>query len=147
MADRPWEPRRPGEMTSVYLGRVLDDYLGLDEMARRARQGHFDDYFAPKEVADGFELIRLARELNSIARGTNRVKRLRIRKVVDAVKDGEFDGTREESARWQASADGQAAMSDPAALAAAAYVMDKAKQPGVLEDALRAAEKLIGDDE
>lgn len=142
-----WEHRRPGELTTVYLGRVLDDYLELPEMARRAREGHFDDYFAPAEVADGFELIRLVKELNVIARGTNRAERLRIREVTAAVKDGEFDGTPQEAARWEASADGQAAMSDLRALAMAASVLDKTKDRKALDEALRTVDKLIGDDE
>jgi hypothetical protein len=131
----------------MYLGRVLDDYLQLPEMARRAREGHFDDFFAPPEVADGFELIRLVKELNAIARGTNRVKRLKIREVVAAVKNGEFDATEEESARWEASADGQAAMKDDVAVALAEHVLECAKDPKAIEEALRAVEKLVGEDE
>jgi hypothetical protein len=101
-----WERRRPGELTTVYLGRVLDG-LELGDLARRAREGHFDDYFAPADVATGFELHELVAELARVARGTNRARRLRIREVIAAVKDGEFDGTLEESERWAASKEGQ----------------------------------------
>ena len=58
MASYFWERRREGEPTPTYLGRVLDE-LGFPDMARRAREGHFDDYFAPPEVADGMEILRL----------------------------------------------------------------------------------------
>lgn len=62
-----WESRRDGELTTVYLGRVLD-WLGLADMARRARDGHYDDFFAPREVADGLEILRLYNELRAAAR-------------------------------------------------------------------------------
>lgn len=142
--ERWWQPRQPGEMTTVFLGRVLDE-LGATDLAKRAREGHFDDYFAPADVADGFELIRLVRELQRWGRGTNRVARLRARVVIEAVKRGEFDGTPEESARWEASKDGQEALSDPAAMAMAAAVIEKAKDPAVVEEARQAVEKLLED--
>lgn len=105
---RWWEPRREGELTTEFLGRVLDE-VGLADMARRAREGHFDDYFAPADVADGLELLRLVTELNAAAElpATKRNDRPRIRAIREAVKCGEFDGTIEESDRWAASKDGQ----------------------------------------
>lgn len=102
-----WEGRRPGEQTPMYLGRVLDDYLGLPAMARRAREGHFDDFFAPAEVADGMEVLRLYGELRGKAQIVGKADRARILEVAEAVKVGEFDATREESDRWAASKDGQ----------------------------------------
>lgn len=113
MAERWWELRREGEPTAAYLGRVLDQ-LPVGNMARRAREGHFDDYFAPAEVADGMEILRLVNELHGYASrpATPRNDRLRIRAVIAAVKEGEFDGTKEESDRWAASADGQRAMAE-----------------------------------
>jgi hypothetical protein len=104
----PWETRRDGELTPVYLGRVLDWVGGLGDMPRRAREGHFDDFAAPAEVATGFELIALVRELDRRKRRLGPVARGRIRLVIEAVKAGEFDATSDESARWAASADGQA---------------------------------------
>lgn len=105
---RWWEPRRGGELTTEFLGRVLDE-VSLEDMARRAREGHFDDYFAPAEVADGLELLRLVGELGEAAKApaTKRNDRSRIRAIAEAVKCGEFDGTKEESDRWAASKDGQ----------------------------------------
>jgi len=107
--ERWWKPRRDDEVvTAEFLGRVLQE-LGATEIAARARLGHFDDYFAPSEIADGLELIHLVTELDRWSRGTNRAARLRARVVIAAVKEGEFDGTKAESDRWAASADGQTA--------------------------------------
>jgi len=105
-----WERRRADEQTPTYLGRVLDDYLGLAAMARRAREGHFDDYFAPPEVADGLEILRLVNELHAKTLVVAKSDRPRICEVIEAVKVGEFDATREESDRWAASKDGQDTM-------------------------------------
>lgn len=105
-----WERRRPGEITPAYLGRVLD-WLGLADMAKRARRGHFDDFFAPAEVADGMEILRLYNELRAAARtmqASGQADRMRrTLAVAEAVKTGEFDATPEESDRWAASKDGQ----------------------------------------
>lgn len=113
MAEREWETRRPGELTPIYLGRILD-WLQLPDMARRAREGHFDDFFAPADVADGMEILRLHRELRAHARtmqlSGQRERLRRTLAVADAVKDGEFDATKEESDRWAASKDGQDTM-------------------------------------
>lgn len=103
---RWWEPRRDGEMTTVFLGRVLDE-LGLATLARRAREGHFDDYFCPPGIDDGMNIHRLIAELQRCWR-QQREKRERIDVLIDAAKRGEFDGTKEESDRWAASKEGQA---------------------------------------
>ncbi len=102
-----WESRRAGEPTPNYLGRVLDDYLGLSGMARRARQGHFDEFFAPPEIADGLEILRLVEELRGKAQIVRKADRTRIVEVIEAVKVGEFDATKDESDRWAESKDGQ----------------------------------------
>lgn len=102
-----WEQRRPNEQTTSYLGRVLDDYLGFADMARRAREGHFDDYFAPPEIADGMEITRLVRELTGKAQVVAKSDRARVLAVRDAAMNGEFDGTKAESDRWMASKEGQ----------------------------------------
>jgi hypothetical protein len=83
-------------------------------MALRARLCHFDDYFCPSEIADGLEIVRLVRELNERANNTrtHTPQRRRIVAVINAVKQGEFDGTKEESERWAASKDGQAVLGE-----------------------------------
>lgn len=110
----PWEGRRPQEQnaTASYLARVLRDYLGLERLAERAELGHFDDYFAPAEVADGMEMIRLVQALEQARREASPAMREKIEEVIAAVKEGEFDGTKEESDRWAQSKDGQDAMRD-----------------------------------
>lgn len=105
-----WERRRPGELTPIYLGRVLDDYLGLPAMARRAREGHFDDWSAPAEVADGMEIVRLVNELAGKAQMMGKADRKKVLAVREAAIAGEFDGTKAESDRWAASKDGQETM-------------------------------------
>lgn len=109
MSEIWWERRRSGEPTPTYLGRVLDA-LGFPSMARRAREGHFDDYFAPPEVADGMEILRLYNELHGKLSVVGKSSRPRIQAVMEAVKTGEFDATKEESDRWAASKDGQETM-------------------------------------
>ena len=108
--DFGWEGRRLGEQTPAYLGRVLDDYLGFPTLAQRAREGHFDDFFAPAEIADGLEILRLYRELEGKAQVVGKADRRKVREVMEAVKAGEFDATKEESDRWAASKDGQETM-------------------------------------
>jgi hypothetical protein len=103
----PWERRRQGELTPMYLGRVLEA-VDVGDMPRRAREGHFDDYAAPSEVADGLELIYLVTELERRKRKLGPAGRSYVDAVITAVKEGEFDATLQESDRWAASADGQA---------------------------------------
>lgn len=117
----PWEfeLRRPGELSSEYLGRVLD-WAGFPTLAANARLGHYDDYSAPAEVADGLETMRLIRDVRKAAAAltddasgytfkfAERGQRAqRAAQVENAAKCGEFDATKEESDRWAASKDGQ----------------------------------------
>ena len=102
-----WERRRSGELTPIYLGRVLDWVGGLGDMPRRAREAHFDDYFAPPEVATGMELHMLVAELELRSRRLSYIQRQKINAVIKAVKTGEFDATREEAQRWGQSKEGQ----------------------------------------
>jgi len=107
MADIWWERRHDGELTTEYLGRVLDE-LGTPDMATRARRGEFDDFQCPTHLPwAGMELNRLIYELDLIARHATRQVRERARAIIAAVKAGEFDATSPESARWAASAEGQ----------------------------------------
>jgi hypothetical protein len=113
-----WELRREHEQTPDYLGRVLQA-IGLRDLAERARLGHFDDFHAPTEVADGLELVRLVMELRREAMKvadpfghpyrpeTLKRRRTQIAAVENAVRRGEFDATRAESDRWAASKAGQ----------------------------------------
>lgn len=105
-------PRKPGESTMNYLARTLKT-VGLNDMARRAELGHFDDYFCPPEVDDGMNINRLVNELSSAAKvQPTTAQRDQIAAVVDMAMSGEFDGTREESERWAKSKDGQETMKE-----------------------------------
>jgi hypothetical protein len=105
-----WDRRRENEQTPDYLGRVLD-WAGLPDMARRAREGHFDDFQAPAEVASGAELIRLVAELRIEARTVAPLQRERFAAIENAARRGEFDATKAESDRWAASKSGQDTLS------------------------------------
>jgi len=90
-----------------YLGRTLDS-VGLHDMARRARLGHFDDYFCPDEVDDGANINRLVNELKGQEAVQFTVARQqKIHEIILLAMDGEFDGTTEESEAWAKSQDGQ----------------------------------------
>lgn len=103
-----WERRGPNELTPDYLGRVLEA-AGLTSMAWAARRAHYDDFSCPPEIADGMELIRLVADLRAAAKAEpERAKAIAV--IENAVKCGEFDGTPDESKRWAASEDGQAAL-------------------------------------
>ena len=115
-----WESRRDYEMTPEYLGRVLAALPAAD-LAERARLGHFDDFHAPADVADGFELVRLVVELRSLAVGWPELAE-RAAAVENAVRRGEFDATHAESDRWAASKDGQETFGELAASAVNEYM-------------------------
>lgn len=103
---RWWTPRHDGEATSAYLARVLEE-LGAQELADRAGLLHFDDYLCPDDVDDGANIHRLVSQLADWSRSSTRDQRQRARAVIAAAKDGEFDGTREEAARWGKGAQAQ----------------------------------------
>jgi hypothetical protein len=102
-----WESRRDYESTADYLARVLTD-LGAEDLADKARLGHFDDYFCPEPVDDGANIHRLIAEVAGWARSATRDQRRRALEVIAAAKDGDFDGTKAESERWAASPTGRA---------------------------------------
>jgi hypothetical protein len=104
-----WERRREGEATPAYLARVLDD-VGLTEMAADARACHYDDFLCPPDVDDGMNIHRLVAELRLAQTKASGLDRERIEAIVAAAINGEFDATREESAAWERSPDGQEAL-------------------------------------
>lgn len=104
-----WELRRNGERTFAYLARVLEE-LGADRLAAKARLAHYDDFECPVEVDDGLNMLRLVNDLDQWRRRSTRQQRLRAGEIIEAVKEGEFDSTKEESDRYAASARGQADM-------------------------------------
>jgi hypothetical protein len=72
---------------------------GLPDMAIKAGQGYYHDFLSPIATP----CIQLAADLAAV--GTPAAMALRARHV-----DGEFDATPEESAHWEQSEEGQAAM-------------------------------------
>lgn len=71
---------------------------GLTEMAERAAQGHYNEFFGPLATPE----LTLAAELAQV--GTVAALAVRVRLI-----DGEFDAGIEESEEWGSSPAGQAA--------------------------------------
>jgi hypothetical protein len=92
-----WEHRRTDEDTSEYLGRVLDEYLELPLLAKRAREGYYNEYLSPDP--DGQELLELIRELKDASDKLRRIVVMynRMYKVMNAAKQGEFDTSKAEA--------------------------------------------------
>lgn len=72
---------------------------GLADMAARAEQGHYNEFFGPLDTPE----LTLAAELAQI--GTEAARAVRARLI-----DGEFDAGTEESEEWARSPEGQDAM-------------------------------------
>lgn len=107
-----WEARREGEPTADYLARVLAE-LGLPKLAAKASLKHYDDYFCPPEVDDGMNIHHLVADLQNALPGMHPVgRRERTKQVIEAAKNGTFDGTKEEARAWEESAEGKAAMAE-----------------------------------
>jgi hypothetical protein len=107
-----WESRREGEATYAYLTRVLKE-LGpaFAQIANFAEAKHYDDFFCPPEVDDGFNINRLVRDLLAVQVQDPELKRKAI-DVAMAARSGEFDGTSEEAKAWGQSPDGKAAFNE-----------------------------------
>jgi len=103
-----WVPRQPCESTPLFLARVLQA-VGLDDMAHRARLGHYDDFVCPPDIMDGMEVQHLVAELTTAATNAKpKPRRKDIEAIIEAVKEGEFDATEVESKAWAESEDGLA---------------------------------------
>lgn len=72
---------------------------GLDELAQRAAQGYYNEFFGPLGTPE----LTLAAELAQA--GTTQALALRQRLI-----NGDFDAGKDESEEWAASPDGQDAM-------------------------------------
>lgn len=109
----PWGARgsQPEDTdTAHYLERVLKPVPGCKDIARRAGEYHFDGYRCPDDVADGLEMQRLVNELEFKKKLPWQTPEsvAMLQYVIDAVKQGEFDNTREESAEWADTPEGRA---------------------------------------
>ncbi len=76
------------EPTRVRLARALRA-IGLDVMAEEAERGVFDDYESPM----AFPLTNLVHRLGEAGTPAANV-------LAERVKDGDFDGTKDESDAW-----------------------------------------------
>lgn len=80
--------------------------LGLDDMANRAASGWYDDYVSPLDNP----ILTLVDDLAVAAATDNGAKRTAIVALRERVKEGDFDGTTEESEAWANSPEGQEAL-------------------------------------
>lgn len=71
--------------------------LGLENLAKRAYHDEFNDYFSPH----AFPLLILVSELNKVK------NRWGVPRLIERVKEGEFDATRDESVAWAESPEGK----------------------------------------
>lgn len=87
--------------TTEKLAQELEK-AGLDEMAKKAREGLYHDFLSPLT----FPEMELDKDLAEAARGGNKAAyELRRRH-----HNGDFDASKEESDEWARSPDGQEAM-------------------------------------
>jgi hypothetical protein len=94
------------EPTTAKLAAALSEIPGVPRaMITRAIDGYYHDYMSPL----AFPEMQLAADLLELAKlpATPRNSRPLLRAMVDRVKDGDFDASKEESDAWAASPDGQ----------------------------------------
>jgi hypothetical protein len=94
------------ERTTAKLARALEAIPGVpEEMIERARTGHYHDYLSPLD----FPEMQLVADLKELAArpGTPRNSRPMLRDLAKAVINGDHDASREESAEWAQTAEGQ----------------------------------------
>jgi hypothetical protein len=86
-----------GEMveipTTERLARDLEEAGAPEEMVQRARDGYYDDFKSPLAMPE-VQLMADAQAAN-------------LPSIVDGVRDGRWDSTREEADEWARSPDGQ----------------------------------------
>jgi hypothetical protein len=94
------------EHTTAKLARALQAIPGVPrDMITRAVDGYYHDYLSPLATPE-IQLVADLRELASLP-ATPRDSRPLLRALAQAVIDGEYDATKEESDAWAASPDGQ----------------------------------------
>ena len=94
------------EHTTVKLAKALSAIPGVPPpMVKQAFEGYYHDYLSPLT----FPEIQLVSDLRELAKApaTPRDSRPLLRAMAQAVIDGEYDATSEESDEWAKSADGQ----------------------------------------
>jgi hypothetical protein len=84
--------------TTERLARALEEVSAPERMVKRAREGYYDDFKSPLAMPETQLMI------DAHAAG--------LLSIVDAVKEGKFDATPEESAAWAESPEGQKIMKE-----------------------------------
>lgn len=83
------------EITKLRLAIRLQEVS--HELAERAEQGEFSDY----ESQHATPKVILVQSLNAISKTTSNLKRRQLaREIMEEVKDGKWDETREEAEAW-----------------------------------------------
>lgn len=100
-----------GAPTAMKLAAALRAIPGIPPvMTERAERGYYHDFLSPLPTP----LLQLVADLTELAAspGTPRDSRPLLRSMAQAVKDGEYDATKEESDAWARSPEGQAAFGE-----------------------------------
>jgi hypothetical protein len=73
--------------------------LGLKDLAKRAARDEFNDYFSPH----AFPMLNLVSELNQPG-----IKHMHgVKRLIERVKQGEFEATEDEGVAWAESPEGR----------------------------------------
>lgn len=94
------------EHTTTKLARALEGIPGVPaDMLKRAAEGYYHDFLSPLD----FPEITLVNDLLELAKlpATPRASRARLRELAQAVINGDYDASAEESRAWMASPEGQ----------------------------------------
>jgi hypothetical protein len=86
------------QLSSRRLATALRE-LGLEALSLRADRDEFNDYFSQHE----FPLLKLVAELS----GPKIKHKYGVQRLIERIKQGEFDGTPEEAEEWAQSPEGQ----------------------------------------
>ena len=92
--------------TAMKLAAALRAIPGVPpEMSERAQDGYYHDYLSPLT----FPEIQLVADLRELAKApaTPRLSRPLLRDLAQAVINGDYDASKEESDAWAASPEGQ----------------------------------------
>jgi hypothetical protein len=124
------------EHTTVKLARALSAIPGVPrEVIHRAVDGYYHDYLSPLAMPE-LQLVSDLRDLAS-APATPRDSRPRLRNLAQAVINGEYDATKEESDEWARSPEGQETFRQ---------FRDDVIFGGIVRDMENPKEKAYGDD-
>jgi hypothetical protein len=99
------------EHTTTKLARALEAIPGVPaDMIKRATDGYYHDFLSPLD----FPEITLVKDLRELAKlpATPRASRPLLRELAQAVINGDYDASTEESRAWMASPEGQETLAE-----------------------------------